>query len=128
GNSPGYSSMAARDAAPAGSATILRRSRHSSTARDSDSSLTVTTSSTSSDKCAYVTGPGSATAIPSAMVCVDSSGTGPPAISDGGDAAAFLACTPATRTAGFTAPSAAPSPAAGPAPPVSTTPVATSGT
>jgi hypothetical protein len=47
-----------------------------STARDSDASVTVMISSTASRTAANVTSPGSPTAMPSAIVDIDSSGTG----------------------------------------------------
>jgi len=55
-----------------------------SSARDSSSSPTVTMSSTRSRTSANGTSPGMPTAIPSAMVCMSSKGTGFPAASDSG--------------------------------------------
>ena len=75
----GVSSRAATAAAPAGSTTILARSTRASSARDSDSSETVTISSTWSRTAAKVMSPGRPTAMPSAIVVIDVSGTGSPA-------------------------------------------------
>ena len=81
---PGLSSSAATAAAPAGSTTCLARSTSASRARDSDSSETVTISSTWSRTAAKVMSPGRPTAMPSAIVLIDSSGTGFPAASEPG--------------------------------------------
>lgn len=111
-----------------GSTTSLRRSRQSSTARESDCSDTVTTSSTSDATWAKLTGPGSPTAMPSAMVDVWLSRTGAPATSDGGYAAASSAWTPMTLTSGRTALTAEATPPTSPPPPVATRIVLTPGT
>ena len=96
----GSSSMAATPAAPAGSTTCLARSAIDSTARDSESSETVTMSSTNSCTASKVTWPGQPTAMPSAMVRMCSRATGCPSASDLGYAAAPAAWTPTTRTSG----------------------------
>jgi len=73
---------------------------HSNSARDSASSLTVRTESANALTWANGIAPGNATAIPSAIVDIDSAGTGCPAANDPGQAAALAACTPMTRTSG----------------------------
>ena len=80
----GSSSRAATAAAPAGSTIIFARSTSASSARDMDSSETVTMSSTYSRTAAKVISPGRPTAMPSAMVFMDSRRTGAPDSSDAG--------------------------------------------
>ncbi len=84
-------------------------------------------SSTYSCTSAKGASPGRPTAIPSAMVAIDSSRIGWPAASEGGYAAADSACTPTTRTDGSTDLTASATPASRPPPPVHTTTVRTSG-
>src|SRR4029453_16867997 len=91
---------AATAAAPAGSTMSFARSMHSNSARDSASSLTVRTESANARTWANGIAPGNATAIPSAIVDIDSARTGCPAANEPGHAAAFAACTPITRTCG----------------------------
>ena len=119
--------MAATAAAPAGSTTIFARSTRASRARDSDSSETVRISSQWSRTAAKVMSPGHPTAMPSAIVVIDVSGTGAPWRSDPGKAAAPSACTPITRTSGRAALMAMAMPASRPPPPVGTITVLTSG-
>ena len=89
-----------------------------SSACDSDSSETVRMSSTWSRTAANVISPGSPTAMPSAIVFIDSSLTGAPCASEPGYAAAPSACTPTTRTSGRIALIAIAIPASSPPPPV----------
>ncbi|SKV18521.1 Uncharacterised protein [Mycobacteroides abscessus subsp. abscessus] len=65
--------------------------------------------------------------MPSAMVSMDSSATGCPALSDTGQAAAPAACTATIRTSGRAALTTAATPATKPPPPAGTTMVPTSG-
>ncbi|MCY1376494.1 hypothetical protein D9M69_639860 [compost metagenome] len=85
---PGFSILpsmrAATPTAPAGSTTILARSSRKIRARARESSLTVTTSSTSSRMMLNGSWPGRPTAMPSAMVETFFSGTRASAASDGG--------------------------------------------
>ena len=118
---------AATAATPAGSTMSLARSRHSRSALDSASSLTVTTASTWAATSANGTSPGQPTAIPSAIVDIDAKAVGFPAANDAGQAAAVSACTPTMRTCGRTALTAAATPAINPPPPVGTRIVPTSG-
>ncbi len=86
-----------RSTAPAGSTSILARSRQCSRARAMLSSPTVTMSSTSAATCANVTSPGRPTAIPSAHGAhARPARSATPAASDGGQHAASAACTPIT--------------------------------
>ena len=98
-----------------------------SSACDIDSSETVRMSSTWSRTAANVTSPGRPTAMPSAMVFIESSFTGAPFASEPGYAAAPSACTPTIRTSGRIALTAIAIPASNPPPPVGTTTVFTSG-
>ena len=123
----GWSSTAATAAAPAGSTTSLARSTRASTARDSESSETVSISSTWSRTAANGRSPGRPTAMPSAIVFIEGSCCGRPASSEGGYAAAPAACTPTTRTSGRLALTAIATPASRPPPPVGTITVCTSG-
>ena len=101
------------------------RSMHSNSARDSASSLTVRTESANALTWANGITPGNATAMPSAIVDIDSARTGCPAANEPGQAAALAACTPMTRTCGARKCTAAAIPAISPPPPVGTTMVAT---
>jgi len=92
-----------------------------------DSSVTVTTASTSSRTRAKVSSPGLPTAMPSAMVGPGRMRTGRPAASDGGKAAARLACTPMILMSGRAALAATARPEISPPPPTAVTMVRTSG-
>ena len=93
-NAFGWSSTAATAAAPAGSTTIFARSSSITSAREMESSETVTMSSTYFWIEANGTSPGQATAMPSAIVVICSTASGSPRRSDSGYAAASSACTP----------------------------------
>ncbi len=124
--------IAATPAAPAGSTTSFARSRRMTSARAISSSLTVTTSSTNSATSGNVMSPGRATAMPSAIVGWSWIVVGSPAASEGGNAAAFAACTPITRivrpSSAALSLSAVATPEASPPPPIASTTVSTSGT
>ena len=123
-NAVGLSRSAATAAAPAGSTTILARSISASSARDSDSSETVTISSTWSRTAAKVMSPGRPTAMPSAIVRHRlQRPPGRRRASEPGYAAAPAACTPTTRTSGRSALTAIAIPASSPPPPVGTSTV-----
>ena len=119
--------IAATAAAPDGSTISFARSAIATSARDIDSSETVTISSTYSWTIAKVMSPGRPTAMPSAIVVIFSSSTGAPPASEGGYAAAPAACTPTTRRSGRFSLSAIATPASSPPPPVGTRTVRTDG-
>ena len=86
-------------AAPAGS-TISFAAPCTAAARDSASSLTVRTESANARTWANGTPPGTATAMPSAIVDIDAAHTGFPAAKEPGQAAAFGPAFSITRTCG----------------------------
>ena len=119
--------MAATGAAPAPSATILPRSIRNRIACAISSSSTVTISSRYLLHSAKVNSPGFFTAMPSAIVLAVSSETTCPASIEAFMPAAPAACTPITRTFGWSIFTAEATPEASPPPPIGTTMVSTSG-
>ena len=120
-------SSAASPAAPAPSTTSLARWAQWTMALAISSSLTSTTSLTSALIIGSVSSPGRLTAMPSAIVCDAGAVTVTPASSEARTGAQPSACTPITRTSGFSACSAVAMPAISPPPPMGTITVVTAG-